>query len=96
VNPHAGEGNGFTCSCDAYKFTLMGGGEPKARDHLISFGNQIFDGELEVGKGTAQRRYKALLVGCIEFIKNLITDGQVVLVPDFFPQSADNGFVLLR
>ena len=50
---------------------------------------------VRVGQDGVQVSAKAFFMRSVRLIKNLIANGQVVLVPDLLPQATDDYFILL-
>jgi hypothetical protein len=108
-NAYAGDVELLVCRGDPVEFALMGTAARPASHNGFAFGNEVLDRETNVGESIAVKSHSLLLsfrspaeVGRRTVVLNISRCDELVsylymtLVPNFFEQTTDIGFVLFR
>jgi hypothetical protein len=107
ANGYSGDGELLPGWRNPAEITFMGTAAGPTGHYCIAFGNDVLDGQSNVGESRAVESYPLLFtlraapkIGCrsvMVFVvrsKELVYQRQIALVPDFFYETTDDSFVI--
>jgi hypothetical protein len=107
VDGHSPHGYFFVCRRNSHVIAFVGARKGPAGDYFVSLGNGVLDGPEQIGVGFEEARNLALVrfrtdgrtengraLESMARGDELVDDLQLSIVPDFFVEASNDGFIV--